>query len=104
VLTGNSTTTLPIFGLIDELRALKAANSGKLVLASCGADNVKGLKSNHVYSVLGYDQQKEAVHMRNPWGHTVPPGTEKRPGVDDGEFVYPLKFFQRDFRFLVCED
>ena len=56
-----------------------------------------GIYNGHAYTILGFDQEKDTVTLRNPWGHTEWAFQES---PDDGVFEMPTAQFYSSFRWV----
>ncbi len=79
-------------------------------LTCCGtttAATPPGIVPNHIYAVLGYDAERDIVHVWNPWGnHFTPkgsPGLKAGYPVQDGHFSVSLDDFIRIFAAMTYE-
>ncbi len=57
------------------------------------------LVSGHAHTVLGIDQERSSITVRNPWGRFEPTDDKGKPrdGKDDGIFELSYSEFVRDF-------
>lgn len=96
-LTSNSTTR-------SKLKSHLA--KGDLVVASTfkAGSASKNLMSDHVYSILAYDERSDVLTIRNPHGSgSDAVGLSHRDDVDDGIFKMTLSEFNDSFRFIGYE-
>ena len=93
----------------EKLTTAFAAN--KLVTALSSLLRQKGIEGVHVYSVLGFDETTDTVHLRNPWGHNNGLAwndhgiTLRRPNRDAvADFWMPLPEFTSIFTSIAYEE
>lgn len=58
-----------------------------------------GLVTGHCYTILDFDSRKDAVTLRNPWGHGE---WKHQQSADDGIFSMPLRDFYSSFRWVAA--
>jgi len=87
---------------------LAAADARHLVCCSTGKGKLPpGVADDHVYAVLGYNKQTQAVEVWNPWGNKFEP--KGQPGLEHGyptaggRFSLPLREFVQVFSGLYYE-
>jgi len=96
--------------LVREARAILIETMQQLRLTCCGtstADTPPGIIRTHMYAVLGFDPDRDTVHLWNPWGNHFtpdgPPGLESGYPVQGGHFELPLTDFVRIFAIMTYE-
>jgi hypothetical protein len=74
-----------------QLKAACAQKGCVVALSQPYGSDVKGVISDHAYTVLGTSEKdgKQFVQLRNPWGQSEP-GSD---GKDDGIFTLPVEQF-----------
>jgi hypothetical protein len=86
------------------LHDFKAKNIIATATTEAGNDAVRvGLKTNHAYAVVGYDDARRAITLSDPYsnGDFIDATTNKpRDGVDDGVFTLTLPEFNKYFSHL----
>jgi hypothetical protein len=72
-----------------------------------GGKRPPGIVTDHDYAVLGFDAQKNVVHLWNPWGNTLEPkgpaGLENGYPTRGGKFFMPLDDFLRAYGLIYHE-
>ena len=56
-----------------------------------------GIENSHCYAILGFDQDKDLVTLRNPWGKGE---WHFQEGPNDGVFQMPTRDFYSSFRWV----
>jgi hypothetical protein len=75
-------------------KKIVTANVRPEVLGASRRDN--GLPMGHAYTVLGYDEEKDAVELRNPWGHDGMPFK--------GRFIQTISELDENFTGVAYEE
>jgi hypothetical protein len=93
-----------LYSLRDKLESAFA--SGKVVAADImdlgkpeETDTPDGLPKTHAYTVLGYDPEKVAIRIRNPWGRISFRGKTGANGIIE----IALKDFDKNFTHIYFE-
>ncbi|PKL76899.1 MAG: hypothetical protein CVV27_07890 [Candidatus Melainabacteria bacterium HGW-Melainabacteria-1] len=95
--TRNSTTR-------SKLKSHLAKDNVVIASTFKSGSSSKGLQSDHVYTVLAYDERKDVLTLRNPHGTgSDPTGLSHSDGVDDGIFKMTMSEFNDYFTFIGYE-
>lgn len=91
-------------GFLPLTRGLLAGNVERRLLTCCAtseADVPPGMAEQHLYAVLGFDVERDVVHLWNPWGNSFdpngPPGLATGYITRQGRFSVPVADFIRIF-------
>jgi hypothetical protein len=83
---------------IHELMQSRVQNHSLMVAGTTAGNLLPGIKSHHDYAVVGYDADKQIVHLWNPMGQ---PGDDK--AIKCGSFDLSLDDFLKSFGALMYE-
>ncbi len=83
---------------IHELMQSRVQNHSLMVAGTTAGNLLPGLKAHHDYAVVGYDADKQIVHLWNPMGQ---PGSDKT--IKCGSFDLSLDDFLKSFGALLYE-
>lgn len=94
--TSQATTDKKLAEAMSEHRPVTAG------IAPQFSDGELGLPDKHAYSVLDYNQDKQVLTIRNPWGSTEPTNKDgsAKDGRNDGIFQVTLPEFMSNFSFV----
>lgn len=94
----------------DQVHHLLTDITKKRRLVCVGKNKDKGppgIVTNHVYTILAYDENERHVNIFNPWGNNFTPkgapGTANGYATKNGQFTVPLDQFHTVFSDVIYE-
>jgi len=116
ILDGHRTMNIAVHGLPSESpwltlvrKGMVAAQSAHLLVeaATPAVTKTPGITHNHAYAILGYDEEKDLVHVWNPHRNNFTPngpeGLENGYTTKAGEFDIPLNDLTQIFSVVSLE-
>lgn len=104
--TGNSFRT--VRELDDTLKGTltNLSRTKQPMAAATQLRTESGIVPGHAYTVINYDQERDSIVLRNPWGRGEPTKADGSPidGVDDGVFSMAFEQFRRSFSYVVIPE